>query len=264
MYTSNAQSACLTRFIDPKIVDCQHSFCLKCLQELVNKQDPKTDCITCPVCREETSIPDKGPSTLLNCFLLSSLIDDVTNPDGPGGDIRPNPFVSICEGCNEGLDAVSRCVDCEANLCKTCLEYHAQKKLNRHYRVVNAAGSSNEGSRNQKKTCSPKCRKHTDQELCFYCDTCDLLVCLKCVAFDHRAQNHKLSEIKDSIQSYRQAVVEALMKFDECRKQFQEVDDSIKHSQHRLQLMVDRALRDIVAKEEEEVNKIIKASRLLQ
>ncbi|XP_071795869.1 uncharacterized protein [Asterias amurensis] len=253
---------CLTRFIDPKILDCQHSFCLKCLQELVDKQDPKTDFIICPVCREKTSIHDKGPSALLNCFLLSSLIDDVINPNSPEVDI--NPLVSICEGCDEGLDAVSRCVDCEANFCKTCLEYHAKIKLNRHHRVVNAAGSSNEGSRDQKKTCSQKCRKHTDQELCFYCDTCDLLVCLKCVVFDHRAQNHKLTEIKDSIRSYRQAVEEALMKFDECRKQFQEVYDSIKHSQHRLQIMVDRALRDIVAKEEEEVAKIRKASRLLQ
>ncbi|XP_071795876.1 uncharacterized protein [Asterias amurensis] len=253
---------CLTRFIDPKILDCQHSFCLKCLQELVDKQDPKTDFILCPVCREKTSIPAKGPSALLNCFLLSSLIDDVINPNSPEVDI--NHLVSICEGCDEGLEAVSRCVDCEANFCKICLEYHAKIKLNRHHRVVNAAGSSNEGSRDQNKTCSPKCWKHTDQELCFYCETCDLLVCLKCVVFDHRAQNHKLTEIKDSIRTYRQAVEEALMRFDECRKQFQKVDDSIKHSQHRLQLMVDRALQDIVAKEEEEVEKIRKASRLLQ
>ncbi|XP_033646901.1 E3 ubiquitin-protein ligase TRIM71-like [Asterias rubens] len=246
---------CLTRFIDPKILDCQHSFCLICLQELVNEQDPKTDCITCPVCREETSIPDKGPSALLNCFLLSSLIDDVINLDRPGEDIRPNSLVSICVGCDEGLDAVSRCVDCDENFCKTCLD-HAKIKLNRHHRVVNAAGSLNEGSRDQKKTCSPKCRKHTDQELCFYCNTCDLLVCLKCVAFEHRAQN--------SIRSSLPVVEEALMKSHECRKQFQKVDDSFEHSRQRLQLMVDRALRDVVAKEEEKVDKIRRASRLLQ
>ncbi|XP_071795877.1 uncharacterized protein [Asterias amurensis] len=253
---------CSARFIDPKILDCQHSFCLKCLQELVDKQDSKTDFITCPVCREKTSIPDKGPSALLNCFLLSSLIDDVINPNSPEVDI--NPLVSICEGCDEGLDAVSRCVDCDANFCKICLEYHAKIKLNRHHRVVNAAGSSNEGSRDQKKTCSPKCRKHTDQELCFYCATCDLPACPKCAVLDHRSSDHNLSEINDSIRSYRLAVEEALMKFDECRKQFQKVDNSIKHSQHRLQLMVDRALRDIVAKEKEEVAKIRKASRLFQ
>ncbi|XP_071795874.1 uncharacterized protein [Asterias amurensis] len=253
---------CLTRFIDPKILDCQHSFCLKCLQELVDRHDPKTRFITCPVCREKTSIPAKGPSALLNSFLLSSLIDDVINPKSPEVDI--NPLVSICEGCDEGLDAVSRCVDCEANFCKTCLEYHAKIKLNRHHRVVNAAGSSNEGSRDKTKTCPTKCRKHTDQELCFYCVTCDLLVCPKCAVLDHRSSNHNLSEINDSIRLYRLAVEEALMKFDECRKQFQKVDNSIKHSQHRLQTMVDQALRDIVAKEEEEVANIRKASRLFQ
>ncbi|XP_071795923.1 E3 ubiquitin-protein ligase TRIM71-like isoform X2 [Asterias amurensis] len=253
---------CLTRFIDPKILDCQHSFCLKCLQELVDKQDPKTDFIICPVCSKETSIPDEGPSALLNCFLLRSLIDDVINPDGSEEDI--NPPISSCEGCDEGLEAVSRCVDCDANFCKTCLENHAKLKNHRHHKIVNAIGSSNERLRVTDKPGSSKCRKHTDQELCFYCDTCDSPVCPKCAVFDHRASEHDVSAIKDSIRSYRQAVEEALMKFDECRKEFKKVDDSIKHSQHRFQVMVDQALRDIVAKEEKEVEKIRKASRLLQ
>ncbi|XP_033637894.1 tripartite motif-containing protein 2-like [Asterias rubens] len=253
---------CLNRFTDPKILDCHHSFCLKCLQELVAKYDQKEDCIICPVCREKTSIPEKGVSALFNCFFLSSLIDDVIHLEGPEEDI--NPPVLTCEGCDEGLEAVSRCVDCDANLCDICLENHAKLKMNRHHQIVNAVGSSNQRPENKGKLESPKCRKHTDQELCFYCDTCDLLVCLKCVAFDHRAQNHILTEITACVQSHRQAVEAELMKFDECRKHFQKVDDSIKHSQHRLQLMVDRALRDIVAKEEEEITKIRNASRLLQ
>ncbi|XP_071798883.1 uncharacterized protein [Asterias amurensis] len=253
---------CLTRFTDPKILDCQHNFCLKCLHDLADKQDQNKDFIICPVCREKTSIPDKGVSALFNCFFLSSLIDDVINLEGPADDI--NPPVSTCEGCDEGLEAVLRCVDCDANLCDICLENHAKLKMNRHHQIVNTVGSSNQRPENKDKLESTKCRKHTDQELCFYCDTCDLLVCLKCVAYDHRAQNHVLSEINDSITSYRQAVEEALMKFDECRKQFQKVDNSIKHSRCRLQLMVDQALRDIVAKEEEEIAKIRNASRLLQ
>ncbi|XP_071786589.1 uncharacterized protein [Asterias amurensis] len=253
---------CLSRFTDPKILDCLHSFCLKCLQELIDKQDPKTDIIICPMCNKETSIPDEGLSDLLSCFFLSSLIDDVINLEGPKEDI--NPPVSTCEGCDEGLEAVSRCVDCEVNYCKTCLTIHAKLKSHRHHQIVNAVGVSNERPKDKDKTEAQKCRKHTDQELCFYCDTCKLLVCLKCAVFDHRASNHNLSEIKDSIRSCRRAVDEALQKFDECRKQFQKVNDSIKHSQRILQLMVDRALRDIVAKEEKEITKIRNASRLLQ
>ncbi|XP_071787425.1 uncharacterized protein [Asterias amurensis] len=252
---------CLSRFTDPKILDCLHSFCLKCLQKLIDKQDPKTDFIICPMCKKETSIPDGGLSDLLSCFFLSSLIDDVINLEGQKEDINP---VSTCEGCDEGIEAVSRCVDCDANYCKTCLENHAKLKVIRHHEIVNAVGSSNERPKDKDKTETQKCRKHTDQELCFYCDTCELLVCLKCAVFDHRASNHNLSEINDSIRSYRRAVDEALQKFDECRKQFKKVDDSIKHSQQSLQLMVDRALRDIVAKEEEEITKIRNASHLLQ
>ncbi|XP_071786907.1 uncharacterized protein [Asterias amurensis] len=253
---------CLSRFTDPKILDCLHSFCLKCLQELIDKQDPKTDIIICPMCKKETSIPDGELSDLLSCFFLSSLIDDVINLEDQKEDI--NSPVSTCEGCDEGLESVSRCVDCEVNFCKTCLTIHAKLKSHRHHQIVDAVGSSLEQTKDKDKAAAQKCRKHTDQELCFYCDTCDLLVCLKCAVFDHRATNHNLSEINDSIRSYRRAVDEALQKFDECRKQFQKVDDSIKHSQQRLQLMVDQALRDIVAKEDEEITKIRNASRLLQ
>ncbi|XP_033644037.1 uncharacterized protein LOC117303788 [Asterias rubens] len=253
---------CLSRFTNPKILDCLHSFCFKCLQELIDKQDPKKDFIICPMCKKETPIPDEGLSDLLSCFFLSSLIDDVINLEGPKENI--NPPVLTCVWCDEGLEDVSRCVDCDANFCKTCLKNHAKLKNNKHHQIVDAVGLSNERPKDKNKTESQKCRKHTDQDLCFYCDTCDLLVCLKCAVFDHRASSHNLSEINDSIRSYRRAVDEALQKFDECRKQIQKVDDSIKHSHRRLQLMVDQALRDIVAKEEEEITKIRSASRLLR
>ncbi|XP_071798500.1 uncharacterized protein [Asterias amurensis] len=253
---------CLSRFTDPKMLDCQHSFCLTCLHDLVDKQDPKTEIIICPVCRKKTLIPDKGVSALLNCFFLNSLIDDVINLEGLKVDTSP-PIIT-CQGCDESLEAVSRCVDCDVNFCTACLEHHAKLKSHRHHQIINAVGSSKKRHKDTEKDKSPKCRKHTDQELRFYCETCDLLACHACVVYDHRSSKHNLSEIKDSILSFRQAVEAELIKFDECRKQFQKVDDSVKHSQRRLQLMVDRALRDIAAKEKEEIAKIRNASRLLQ
>ncbi|XP_033637319.1 E3 ubiquitin-protein ligase TRIM56-like [Asterias rubens] len=251
---------CLTRFTDPKILDCQHSFCLKCLHDLTDKQDPKTNIIICPVCRENTLIPEKGVSALLNCFFLSSLIDDVINLEGLKEDT--NPRSSTCQGCDEGLKAVSWCVDCDMSFCTACLEHHA--KRHRHHRINDAVGSSNGRPKDKDKSKSPKCWKHTDQELRFYCENCDVHACPVCVVYDHRASKHKIFEIKDFIRVFREAVAAELMNFDECRKQFQKVDDSVKHSQRRLQLMVDRALRDIAAKEKVEIAKIRNASRLLQ
>ncbi|XP_071810399.1 E3 ubiquitin-protein ligase TRIM32-like [Asterias amurensis] len=190
---------CLNRFINPKILNCHHSFCQKCLQELVFIQNPKTGFIICPECREKTKIPVKGVSALLNSFFLSSLIDDVINLEDPNQ--RP-------------------------------------------------------------KTESSKCQKHADQELWAHCDTCDLLVCVKCALLDHQA--HTLIVITDCVKLFRQEVEAELMKFDECLKHFQRVDNSINKSEKRLQLMVDRTLADILAKEEEKVAKLRNESRLLR
>ncbi|XP_033642994.1 tripartite motif-containing protein 2-like [Asterias rubens] len=187
---------CLKWFINPKILNCHHSFCQKCLQELVFNQNPKTGFIICPECREKTKIPVKGVSALLNSFFLSSLIDDVINLEGPNQ--RP-------------------------------------------------------------KTESSKCQKHTDQELRCHCDTCDLLMCVICAFLDHK--DHNLTKTTDCVKSFRQAV-EA--KFDECHRHFQQVDNSINKSDKRLQLMVDRTLADILAKEEEKVAKLRNESRLLR
>ncbi|XP_071786585.1 E3 ubiquitin-protein ligase TRIM56-like [Asterias amurensis] len=214
---------CLSRFTDPKILDCLHSFCLKCLQELIDKQDPKTDLIICPMCKKQTSIPDEGLSDLLSCFFLSSLIDDVINLEGSKEDI--NPPVSTCEGCDEGLEAVSRCVDCDANFCKTCLDHHAKLKVIRHHQIVDAVSASTERPKDKIKTEAQKCRKHTNQDLRFYCDTCELLACPVCAVFDHRASNHNLSEINDSIRSYRRAVDETLQKFKSVKKEDVKVYD---------------------------------------
>ncbi|XP_071799021.1 uncharacterized protein [Asterias amurensis] len=251
---------CLSRFKDPKILDCQHIVCLKCLHKLVEHQDPKTGFIICPECKQPTSIPAQGVSALINCLFLRSLIDYGIIPEGPEKDIKPP--VSTCKGCDVGLEAVSRCVDCEASFCTACLEHHVKLKGNIHHQIVDVS-SSNERRKHKDKT-APKCRKHTDMELRFHCDTCDLLVCLKCVESDHRAQNHKLIKISECVESLRQAVKAELMKFDECRKQFQQMDISITKSEQRLQLMVERTRADILAKEKEKVAKLRNESRLLQ
>ena len=256
---------CCTRFTDPKILDCLHCFCLNCLEELVEKQDPKTDNIVCPVCRQETAVPDKGLSSLANCFFLSSLVDEVNRQEQCQGDTALP--TTTCEGCVEGLEAISQCLECNAKFCQTCQEAHGRLQFTKTHRIVTicVAPSKDSSPKDTRKIAeSPKCRKHTDQVLCFYCDTCQVLACGKCVAFDHRTAEHEYSEIADSVQSYRKEVEEICQKFEESREQFKAVTNSVEHSRNRLRLMVTQACRDISAKEEEEIAKIRNKSRLLQ
>ena len=48
-------SICLDRFDHPRILPCQHSFCLDCLQDVARENNPNT--VDCPLCRREYDIP---------------------------------------------------------------------------------------------------------------------------------------------------------------------------------------------------------------
>ena len=118
---------CCCRFTDPKILDCLHSFCLNCLDELISRQQPKADKITCPLCRRETVVPDSGLQSLPTCFFLTSLIDDVKEQERLLGETSED--VVTCDGCDEGDESVWRCQDCDANICHKCQESHQRVKL---------------------------------------------------------------------------------------------------------------------------------------
>ncbi|XP_038053404.1 E3 ubiquitin-protein ligase TRIM71-like [Patiria miniata] len=254
---------CCCRFTDPKILDCLHSFCLNCLEELIRIQHPKANDITCPVCRRGTAVPDTGLQDLPNCFFLSSLVDEFNKQEWLIRDAPPD--TRTCAECDDGLEAVSRCLDCDGNICQKCLYMHRKTKCNRRHRIVNFDQTKVEvHPAESRKKDTPQCNKHSNQELCIYCETCKMLACAKCAAFDHRTAEHEFREVADAIRSLRQDVGEILQKFEQSREEFKVADDLLTHTRNRLRSMVSRACKDITAKEEEEIAKIRNKSRLLR
>ena len=64
---------CLERLKQPKILPCQHTYCLECLEEVAKLNNPNT--VDCPECRREYKVPHvsgvKGfPENRLMKFLL--------------------------------------------------------------------------------------------------------------------------------------------------------------------------------------------------
>ena len=82
---------CLERLVNPKVLNCAHSFCRHCLDKLFEHRDNGVMFIHCPLrCKEETildagkSVDDLMTSLHLNNivkFLADAQVKQETNPD---------------------------------------------------------------------------------------------------------------------------------------------------------------------------------------
>ncbi|XP_038056032.1 tripartite motif-containing protein 3-like [Patiria miniata] len=253
---------CCCLFKDPKMLDCLHSICLKCLKMMMSKQKPETEKITCPVCRRETQVPDGGLQSLASSFFLSSLVDEVKQQKALLGEASAP--TTTCD-CGEGKEATWRCLDCSDNLCQECRKTHGRVKSTKDHQIISLGDwqESKLPPAEQSKPITRMCTIHTDHPLCFFCDTCNILICSMCATLDHRSAKHNLLKIDDSIRSFRSEVDNILQKFKKSRQHFKSSEKSIEHAQKRLQKKLAQARSGIDAKAEAEISKIRNKTKLL-
>ena len=64
---------CLEAYKKPKVLDCHHVFCCKCLEGLTRRDDSVA--LICPTCRHETLVPERSIDGLKSAFHIQSLFD---------------------------------------------------------------------------------------------------------------------------------------------------------------------------------------------
>ena len=69
-------SICFDQFQEPKMLPCQHTFCLSCLGKIAN-QDLKK--ISCAICRSQHNLPIGGVIEYPNNLTLASLNDSISD-----------------------------------------------------------------------------------------------------------------------------------------------------------------------------------------
>ena len=106
---------CLESYTDPKLLQCLHVFCKKCLEQLT-AQGRQGQSLDCPNCRQLTQIPPNGISGLQGAFHIHHLfeIQDALKK------IKA-PQQTICEKCKK-RNATSYCRDCGQFICEYCNE----------------------------------------------------------------------------------------------------------------------------------------------
>ncbi|KAH9524915.1 hypothetical protein Btru_028247 [Bulinus truncatus] len=149
-------AVCLERFRQPKILPCQHTFCLTpCLEGLV---DRRTRSIRCPECRADHFVPRNGPASFPNNLTVIGFLELA----GPAGDavesqswgqvsetfsssrlselsrpqrvsspmqVTPEPAAADSGGCTvcRSDGRVSRCCHCDQLVCEECRRSHMQQ-----------------------------------------------------------------------------------------------------------------------------------------
>lgn len=128
---------CLELYDDPRFLPCGHSYCLKCLMKLTNK-DSNRSVMTCPMCQAKSS-PEYGVQASytknyeLNS-LVQSFISESTTQESP---VKAH-CCQLCD-CDQPPPAKRACVECEATYCENCFTtWHPMRGKFGKHEIVNA------------------------------------------------------------------------------------------------------------------------------
>ena len=184
-------AVCLEKFSEPKLLQCHHTFCTKCLQRIINNRDSK--CVTCPTCRDETRIPGKGIKTLPTNFFVNNLLDYLSLEGEQLEKMRSERKCDACEDQELADVATSKCIDCSSVLCGACVADHKRARATLDHRVVALLGFDAECDKQQLDRYSISfCKTHTRNVIKYYCMTCDTTVCRVCTILEHREHRYAL------------------------------------------------------------------------
>ena len=214
--TSATCGLCSELYTDPRMLQCLHSFCSKCLKKILEEQISRTS-LKCPTCKKPTTVP-KGSVTALSKDLRKSYEAEVAQI---ASKMQSKEEIS-CDQCIDPSSgpAVSFCVNCCDFLCKACAKHHKtwRKTLNHELQPV---GSSKQGSNVVTKPLGNiphkpiNCQLHEDETLKFYCETCGTLICRDCMAIEHAG--HKYDRIEKVAEKEKVHLVSLLRNADHAK-----------------------------------------------
>ncbi|XP_070570890.1 tripartite motif-containing protein 2-like [Ptychodera flava] len=193
---------CLERYKNAKLLQCLHSFCELCLDKLA--VEGKT--ITCPICRRPHQLPDSGVTGIGDNSFINEQVEIVRKREASSADAR------MCEGCAQA-ESVKHCLECGVNLCNICATAHSRLRILRSHHLMTLKEYEAAKSDDPALVQPPVyCTSHSDDQVEFYCDTCNLVICYKCAALDHPITEHQYKRLKDAAAEYSKDLKEEIDK----------------------------------------------------
>ena len=177
---------CLDHYTDPKLLQCFHVFCEKCLKPVAH-QTPQGQVVDCPNCHQPTSLPQNGVSGLQGAFLIHHLFDiqDILKKVS-------TPAHTKCVKCKK-RQPTCYCRTC-GFLCDFCKKPHLEWEEFSSHEIA----SFDKLTEDVTNLVPPvqkvlQCSKHPAKELDLYCKTCKNMICQYCILKVHRDHQYDLA-----------------------------------------------------------------------
>ena len=164
---------CGELYRDPLMLPCLHSFCKECLVTHTETQDA----IVCPTCNEVSSKPVYAiPQNLW----LKELAEK---------EIQKQKFLTSpkCERCTRNSAATCWCCSCNQLLCSKCANDHRFSRATTSHDLMDLAQAKEVGNQSvcQGIAMSAQCSFPNHDQLKYFCEDCEALVCGDCIVSSH-------------------------------------------------------------------------------
>ena len=203
---------CGSRFDDPRVLPCLHTYCRKCVESLAQQKSASVDVektIVCPQCLEYHALPENGVGELSEFPTFFQLVTLLEVYKAEESSSKP----LACGNGRDSNPASGRCLDCDVYLCESCLELHKMQVSSRNHTTM-TLGEIKET--NGKCLYRPKYCSIHKKELKLYCGTCSKVICDNCANNDHKPHEYVVvSDIQDEARKSLDEILRNLRKLPE-------------------------------------------------
>ncbi|XP_002737346.1 E3 ubiquitin-protein ligase TRIM71-like [Saccoglossus kowalevskii] len=243
-------TVCSERYRNAKILPCLHSFCEQCIHKLVQKSGGKN--LPCPVCRRVHDLPEGASSVQTNVF-VNELVVLLGKRD------KETNYVQKCGGCQQG-SVTTYCIDCAVGLCDNCTLPHKQLPCTKSHHVMSLQAYEAAMIADIASVQPPVyCSSHPDNQLKFYCDSCDIPICLECTVINHKITEHNYRYLNDAAEQYTTDLTKMTCILAEKEKDAKESKEKVQQmtellenrfsqEEHKLNAHIERVVAEITAK----------------
>jgi len=194
-------SICTEVFTDPRVLPCLHTYCLKCIQSWFKDELPGDE-VACPLCRQESTIPEKGLEGLPRNFWVEKMLHvrELTSIGTQSAPCSMCTYRATSETAK--IDsATTYCLQCQEAFCEPCANGHRKQKSSRDHKLLQIGDKMK-----LEDLCAQyppaNCDKHVDKALEIYCHDCRLVICMLCRVTDH--SSHRCSDVNEVVDEFRQ------------------------------------------------------------